>query len=330
MNASSDPPKVTTMRSPLLSRTALVVNEASRTGAARSAHAETLIRAAQGRWGRLSLHPAGTGQGLAAALDEALAGAPDLLVVGGGDGTLALAADKVAGTGVVLGVLPLGTANDAARTLGVPRDLAGAVDTLISGEVVDIDLGRADGRAFLNVASVGLSVGVTERLRPGLKKRLGPLAYPVATLGAYRTHVPFAARLEFPDGDHPTLELDDLLQVGVGNGRHHGGGTTVSPTASIDDQRLDVYAIQRGRARDHVSIARLLKDGTFVEHERVRHLTTTAVRLVTDPPMPVNLDGEVVATTPLTFGVDRDAVHVVVPRGGTAARLDRPVGRRHR
>ncbi len=317
------------MRSPLLSRTALVINEASRTGAARSAYAESLIRAAQGRWGRLSLHPATTGRGLAAALDDALATGPDLLVVGGGDGTLALAAEKVAGTGVVLGVLPLGTANDAARTLGLPRDLPGAVDTLISGEVVDVDLGRADGRAFLNVASVGLSVGVTERLGPVLKKRLGPLAYPVATLAAYRAHTPFSARLEFPDGDHPTLALHDLLQVAVGNGRHHGGGTTVSPTASIDDQRLDVYAIERGRARDHVLIARLLKDGTFVDHERVHHLTTTAVRLVTDPALPVNLDGEVVAATPLTFGVEHNAVHVVMPRGGAAARLDRPQ-RRHR
>lgn len=324
------------MRSPLLSRVALVVNQASRRGDAQAAYAESLIRAAQGSGSRstegrsrLTLHPATEGPGLPAALDAALATGPDLLVVGGGDGTLALAADRVAGTGVVLGVLPLGTANDAARTLGLPRDLPAAVDTLISGRVVDVDLGRAGDRAFLNVASVGLSVGVTERLRPGLKKRLGPLAYPVATLAAYRAHEPFAARLEFPDGDHPTLELDDLLQVAVGNGRHHGGGTTVSPTASIDDQRLDVYAIVRGRTRDHVSIARLLKDGSFVEHERVHHLTTPRVRLVTRPGLPVNLDGEVVTRTPLTLGVERNAVHVVVPQDSAAATLDGPQRRRH-
>jgi len=188
--------------------------------------------------------------------------------------------------------------------------------------VVDVDLGRVDGRAFLNVASVGLSVGVAEALTPGLKRRLGPLAYPVATFRAYRRHRPFTARLEFPRGDHEPLELDDLLQVAVGNGRHYGGGNTVAPNAGIDDHLLDVYAIVRGRLREHVSIARLLRDGSFIEHDAVHHVTTRAVRLVTDPPLGVNLDGEVATTTPALFEVERNALHVVVPQGSRAAVLD--------
>lgn len=312
-------PRVRPHAIPLLSRTALVINLASRGGAPRATFAESLIRAAQGRWGRLSLHPATDGRGLGPALEDALTTGPDLLVVGG-DGTLARAADAVAGTGVVLGMLPLGTAKDATRALGLPRDLPGAVHALISGQVVDVDLGRADGRALLDVASIGLSAGVAERLSPDLSRRLGPLAHPVTTLASYRTHQPFAARLEFPDGDHPTLELCDLLLVAVANGRHHGGGTTGSATAPIDCQHLDVYAVERGRARDHVSIARRLRDGTFVEHARVRHLTTTAVRLLTEPAMPVDVDGEVVAGTPLTFGVEAGRRAV----GGAPGRWGRP------
>ena len=299
---------------------AVVVNSGARRGALAYDEAVTQLEA-EGVPVR-SAHAVGSGAELVEVLDRVVADAPDLLVVGGGDGTVGCAAARVAGTGTTLGVLPLGTANDFARTLGVPDDVASACAALATGDVVDVDLGRLDGRSYLNVASVGLSVGVTEALSPRLKRRLGPLAYPVATLRAYRRHRPFAARLVFPDGDHDTLELEDLLQVAVGNGRHYGGGNAVSPTAGIDDHLLDVYVITRGRLREHVSIARLLKDGSFVDHDRVVHVTTRAVRLETDPPMPVNLDGEVVATTPGTFTVDRNALHVVVPAGSTAAVLD--------
>jgi len=305
-----------------LQRAVLVVNAASRRGAAAATEAATLLRRAG--YADLLVRPVRSGSELARTIDRAVASGPDLLVVGGGDGSLSCAADRVAGTDVVLGVLPLGTANDFARTLEVPADLPGAVEALSSGRVVDVDLGRVDGRAFLNVASLGLSVAVTERLTPGLKRRLGPLAYPAATAAAYRSLTSFDARLEFPGSDHPDLELTDLLQVAVGNGRHYGGGNAVAPNASIDDHLLDVYAIERGTWRDHVSIARFLKDGTFVEHERVHHLTTRAVRVSTDPGLPVNLDGEVVARTPADFTLERNAVRVVVPHDSRAADLDEP------
>lgn len=296
----------------------LVVNGASRRGreAIDLAHDRLVAAGATVR-----VHPVDAA-GLDAALDAAMASSPALLVAGGGDGTIGAAAGRVAGTGTVLGVLPLGTANDFARTLAIPDLLDDAVRTVVSGRVVDVDLGRAGDRPFLNVASMGLSVGVTARLTPGMKRRLGAAAYPMATLLAYRGHRPFSARIEFPDGDHPTLEIDDLLQVAVGNGRHYGGGLTVAPGAGIDDGTLDVYAIEKGRVRDHVSIARLLKQGDFVEHERVHHAVTTAVRVVTSPTQPINLDGEVVTATPLTFRVERNALRVVVPADSRAARWD--------
>jgi YegS/Rv2252/BmrU family lipid kinase len=271
-----------------------------------------------------AVHRVRSGADLTGALDRVLADAHDLVVVGGGDGTVSYAAGRVAGTNVMLGVLPLGTANDFARTLEIPNSLAEACTTVAEGKVVDIDLGRANGEPFLNVASVGLSVAVTEALSPRLKRHIGPLAYSIATVRAYTRHKPFRARLEFPDGDHEPLELEDLLQVAVGNGRHYGGGNTVSPTAGIDDHTLDIYAILAGPLREHVSIARLLKDGSFIKHDRVYHLTTRSVRLVTDQPLPVNLDGEIATTTPTDFTVQRNAVHVVVPQSSTSALFDGP------
>jgi len=269
-----------------------------------------------------AVHLVRSGADLASTLDTVAADGHDLVVVGGGDGTVSFAAGFFAGTGTVLGVLPLGTANDLARTLDIPANLDAACVALADGKVVDIDLGRANGQPFLNVASVGLSVGVTESLSPRLKRRLGPLAYGVAAIRAYARHKHFRARLEFPEGDHEPLELENMLQVAVGNGRHYGGGNAVSPTAGIDDHTLDIYAIPGAPLREHVRIARLLKDGSFVERDGVYHLTTQRVRLVTEPPMPVNLDGEIATATPVDFTIDRNAVHVVVPQNSTAARLD--------
>lgn len=303
--------------SPATERVAVVVNTAARSGA----RVLPLVREAlRGVAEEVVVRPVDGGAELEAALAAAMAGEPDLLVVGGGDGTIGCAAAMVAHTPTTLGVLPLGTANDFARTLEIPSQLTAAVDTLLTGKVVDVDLGRVDGRAYLNVASVGLSVAVTQRLTPGLKQRLGRFAYPVATLGAYRSHRPFAARLELEDGE--VLELCDLMQVAVGNGRHYGGGLTVAPNASIDDHLLDVYAVEQGRLRDHLSLARLLRTGQLVEHERVHHVTARSMRLVTDEVLPINLDGEIAASTPATFAVDRNALHVVVPTHSRAARMD--------
>lgn len=300
---------------------AVVINAGSRRAASYELAVDAMRKAGVPISG---VHLVQSGTDLAGTFDRVLADGHDLLVVGGGDGTLSYAAGRVAGTDVTLGVLPLGTANDFARTLEIPNNLAQACATVAGGKVVDIDLGRANGEPFLNVASVGLSVAVTEALSPRLKRYLGPLAYSIATLRAYARHTPFRARLEFPEGDHQPLELGDLLQVAVGNGRHYGGGNTVSPTAGIDDHLLDIYAILAGPLREHVSIARLLRDGSFIKHDRVYHLTTRRVRMVTDQPLPVNLDGEIATTTPTNFAVQRNAVHVVVPQSSMSASFDGP------
>jgi diacylglycerol kinase (ATP) len=300
----------------------LVVNSASRTGQAD-------FEAAQQRLTELGLSLAG-----AFAVDDpadlpgivtgAIEDGARLVVLGGGDGTVSLVAPVLAGTDAVLALLPTGTANDLARTLQLPTDLASACATVLDGKVVDVDLGIVGDDYFVNVASVGLSVGVTEALSPGLKRRVGSLAYPIAALRAYRRHRPFRATLEFPDGDHETVELDDLLQVAVANGRFYGGGNVVAPDAGIDDQLLDVYAIPRGTARQRLQVARHFVSGAFTERDHVLHLTTRAVRLTTQPGLPVNVDGELSASTPVLFGLLRNGLKVMVPQTSAAAELDEP------
>jgi len=246
----------------------------------------------------------------------------ETLILGGGDGTVSSVVDFLADHEVVLGLLPLGTANDFARTLGIPDDVQGACETIAKGKVVDVDLGLAGSNYYVNVASAGLSVGVTQALSPWMKRRAGVLAYPMAAIKAFLNHEPFSARLTFPEGDHEPVEHERLLQVAVGNGRFYGGGMVVAPDSGIDDRSLDVYAIELGRHRDLFGVARYLKSGDFIRSEAVSQYRTPRVRLETEPELPINIDGEVVAMTPQDFSVAHNALKVLVPHSSTAAKRD--------
>ena len=245
-----------------------------------------------------------------------------LLILGGGDGSVSSVVDFLAHRDVVLGLLPLGTANDFARTLGIPAEVEKACETIAEGKVVDVDLGLAGDNYYVNVASIGLGVEATQALSPWLKKGVGPLAYPVAAVRAFLRHEPFSARLTFPEGDHEAVEFGRLLQVAVGNGRFYGGGMVVAPQSGIDDRRLDSYAIEMGRHRDLIGVARYLKSGDFIRNESVGHFRTQRVRLETEPDLPINIDGELVARTPQGFSVARNALKVIVPPESTSARRD--------
>lgn len=248
----------------------------------------------------------------------------DLLVLGGGDGTVSAVVDELAHHDAALAVLPLGTANDFARTMEIPDDVQEACATVAHGKLVDVDLGLAGHNYYANVASVGLASGVTHELSSRLKKFAGPLAYPLATAKALTKHHRFGLRLTFPDGDHEPVEADGLLQVAIGNGRFYGGGNVVAPGSGIDDRMLDVYTIEQGRFRDLANVAYHFKSGAFVNADAARHYRTRAVKVETDRRLAVNLDGEIEQHTPQDFVVAENALHIVVPQDSTAAEHDGP------
>ncbi|MGC3996813.1 MAG: YegS/Rv2252/BmrU family lipid kinase [Anaeromyxobacter sp.] len=255
-------------------RTVLLVNAAARRGQALFERArEELVRAG---FLLAAAEALDDPEALPERLREALRSGAERVVVGGGDGTQSAAAAVLAGTGVPLGVLPMGTGNDLARGLGLPiHDLRAAARALAAGEVRDIDLAEVNGRPFLNAAAAGLAAAVTRRLHGGLKRTAGPLAYPVASAVAAAEARPFRVRLgvDGEQGEH------EALQVLVGNGRYHGGGHLVAPDARLDDHRLDVYVVEaaagaegEARLRD---LARLARYGARLL--RGRHLEDPAV-----------------------------------------------------
>ena len=307
-----------------IQRAALIVNTRSRSGQKAFFKAHERLRALGVPLG--ATHAVQDPDRLPETIREVLKqpGTPhDLIILGGGDGTVSSVADYLVGREEVLGLLPLGTANDFARTLGMPFDVEEACDEAIaSGKVVDVDLGLAEENYYVNVASVGLSASVAHSISPTLKKQVGALAYPVAVTQSLFQHEPFHARISFPEGDHEPVECDRLLQVAVGNGRFYGGGLVVAPDSGIDDRYLDVYAMEFGNPLELLGVARGLRSGHFVESKLVSHYRTKKVLLETEPELPVNIDGELVADTPQTFSLAPNALKVLVPRNSSAARLD--------
>ena len=302
-----------------MKRATLVVNALSRSGEQDFSEASELLRSlgVPIEEGYALRDPSRLPETVRRAVSEGA----DLVVVGGGDGSVSSVVDFLVESETVLGLLPLGTANDFARTLGIPSDVQSACKTIAHGAVVDVDLGLAGEDYFVNVASVGLGVEVTEALSPRLKKRAGALAYPVAATKAFFSHRPFSATLTFPNGDHPPASFERLLQVAVGNGRFYGGGLAVAPGAAIDDRSLDVYAIELGRPRDMVGVMRYLRSGEFIHQEGVHYYATGAVRVETDPPLPINIDGEIVDRPPETFSLAAGALNVLVPERSEIALL---------
>jgi diacylglycerol kinase (ATP) len=126
---------------------------------------------------------------------EAVASGSRLVVVGGGDGTISSVVDHFADRAVVLGILPLGTGNSFARTLGIPVSLDDAIDVITDGKVVDVDLGMVGSDYFANVATIGFSAEVARRVSRLLKRHLGVFAYCLAGVQALVAHRSFVCRV---------------------------------------------------------------------------------------------------------------------------------------
>lgn len=233
----------------------------------------------------------------------------DCVVVCGGDGTISAAARGLMETGLPMGILPIGTANDLARTLAIPTDLMRAADVIISGLTRKIDVGTVNGHAFFKVASIGLSADLARNLRPETKRRWGRLGYAVAAIRALATARPFTSRITIKG---ETIEVRSM-QIAVGNGRHYGGGNVVAHDAAIDDGHLDLYSLEVESVWKLALMAPSFRLGAHGAWAEVRTARCVTFDVETRKPRPVNADGELVTFTPARFHVHPAAVRVYAP-----------------
>jgi YegS/Rv2252/BmrU family lipid kinase len=237
------------------------------------------------------------------------AGAVDRVVVGGGDGTLGAATQSLVDTGLPLGILPLGTANNVARTLGIPDDFDRALDIAVGDVQRRIDVGAVNGRCFLTTASFGLSVAITEELTSDVKARWGRLAYVWSAARVVRRAKPLRVQIRWPGGELATR----TVQVVVGNGRYYGTALQVADDAAIDDHALDLYSIEVRHWWQLLALGPALKRGTHGKRDAVHTARAREFKIVTATPCAIDADGELIAETPATFRVLPDALTVFAP-----------------
>jgi lipid kinase YegS len=240
------------------------------------------------------------------------AGEVDLVIAAGGDGTLNEVVhglmDLSTGARPVLGVVPLGTANDFATGCGIPLDPEEALALCMEGTAAPVDVGKANEHWFLNAASAGFGAEVTATTSPDLKRLLGPVAYTVmGAILAINVHQ-----------YHGTLTLPDREITGsgpvaiVGNGRQTGGGVQVAPRAYIDDGLLDVLVVRHIPATALLTAARELQQ-LSPEGEYISYWQTPWVEVHPDEVVPVNLDGEPMEFSSVRYEAVPRAIRVIVP-----------------
>lgn len=286
-------------------RAVLVVNPGSRSGDDLVLGAEALLK--ERGLTLTGVHVIDGDAG--AAVDAALADDPDLLVLASGDGTLSQVVGRLAHRDTVLGILPTGTTNNFARTLGIPVTIDAALDVLAQGKVADVDLGTLDGRHFANVAALGVSVSIAQSVSDRLKRMLGRGAYAIEGLRCLVQHRPIEVTVETEQGSFSY----GTHEVIVANGRFHAG-TLIAPDLSADDHHLVIFHL--GDRRRHALLRslvlfalhrpRTLQEGNFVRVQRARIITT--------PPQDLEVDGEIRGRTPVELGIDVDALRVLVPQ----------------
>ncbi|HSF47959.1 MAG TPA: lipid kinase [Burkholderiales bacterium] len=245
----------------------------------------------------------------------------DLVILGGGDGTMNAGASALLETGLPLGILPLGTANDLARTFGIPREITAACAIILERRLHRVDLGCVNGVHFFNVANIGLGVRVAHSLSSELKRRWGVFAYFRAVMRAIREHKPFTATIRC-GGRQERLRT---IQIAIGNGRHYGGGMTIAAQAAIDDGLLHLYSVKPVPWWRLPAIAVALRRGE--EREAVERFAGKQIEIETRKPMTVCADGEMATRTPARFQVIEKALQVCVPAAYAGLTRDYAVAR---
>lgn len=286
-------------------RALLIVNEKSRSGSG------SLDQICDGlrRAGVTPLHRTCGSREQLSALIAKEGPEADIVIVGGGDGTLNAAAAGLVQARRPLGILPLGTANDLARTLGLPTDIDQAIEVVGARKTRLIDVGLVNDLMFFNVASLGLSAQLVEELTGDIKRRFGKLGYAFAGMRVLARGRPFHA--EILTGGRKIRSY--TLQVAVGNGRYYGGGNIVEETASIDDEDLRLYSLEFLHAWRIILMFHSFRSGTHGAMKDVLMLRGDRFEVRTRRPRPVNADGEIITQTPAVFRVLPKAIEVIVP-----------------
>ena len=232
----------------------------------------------------------------------------EVIIAAGGDGTLNEVVNGIGGAPVRLGILPVGTMNVFATELGIPQgNLERAWSIIEQGNVVEVDLPKANDTHFIQLAGVGLDAEVVRKTTADSKKALGPLSY-LLTLVQVAAHKPSRVVLEAEGG-----RIREGSFALIGNGRLYGGPFPVFQRASLFDGLLDVLVFQNQSHWDVVRYFQAIAFGTHPQLPDVEYFQTSTLRVTSSGDVPVELDGEVAGMLPCLFSVSSQKLRVLAP-----------------
>ena len=284
----------------------LIVNTHSRTGAEVFAEAVELLELAGIELvGKLAItDPADVQHAVREAVDEA-----PMVIVGGGDGTLSSTIDFFKDKDTVFALLPLGTANSFARSLGIPLDLPGAVEVISNGMPRRIDLGCINGDYFGNSAAIGLSPLIAKTVPHKLKRYLGRIGYGLWAAKVGVRFRPFKLTIDYGHAQSRVW----ATEVRIANGGYFGGVELVEG-AEVDSGEIIVQIVTGKSQRNLVSswVSNMLKLRNRDQWQA--EIRARDIRLATEPVMDVTIDGELSTKTPIHVSIVPDAVVIAAPR----------------
>jgi diacylglycerol kinase (ATP) len=298
----------------------LIVNPRSGTDSASDA-LEVMNARLRARVGMLDIvMTVGEGDATAAAA-QAVRDGVDHLFVGGGDGTLNEVLNGVASVpdglpAVRFGVIPLGTGNDFATALGIPDEVEAAIAQLFDGRAVAVDVGRVNGRAFVNVSAGGFIAEVSDAVNPQLKTIAGKFAYLLGGAQVMLNYEPVRATIRILGS---TTERT-LHTFAVCNSQLVGGGSLIAPQAQMDDGRLDVCLIEAMSTVDFLALLRRVSNGEHLDDERVTYVQADRVEIDFARRIKINTDGQVLEAERCEYDL--------LPRAATFLGYRSPAARR--
>lgn len=231
------------------------------------------------------------------------------IVVIGGDGTQTAAVSELAHTDSVLAVVPAGTGNSFALSLGITADVDEAIETIAAGKEIRVDAGIVNGTYFANFATIGVIAEAANRTVKPLKRIVGPIAYGLAALGPLLRRKPFEMRVKWP-GNSLTLQTHQAI---VASGRYFGW-EPLTPNASVRDGDLAFFAAAGTTPADAIVTNAALLRGKHTNLEGAHYFSAERVTIKTVPRQPVNIDGHAFGKTPATFEIAPKALRVLVPQ----------------
>lgn len=228
----------------------------------------------------------------------------------GGDGTIYEVLNGIKGKKVILGILPSGTGNDFARSIGLPKDIKKCIEVLKSANTERVDIGKVNNRYFINIASVGIDAEITKETEKYKKYFKGTSAY---ILGVFKV-------LTKSTSKKVTLIIDgkkfirDIELIAIGNGKYYGGGMKINPWAELGDGKLDICLVNK---INRIKLATLFPTVFRGKHTKIKDVESfqgSNIKIISKNPILLNADGDIIGTTPAHISLEKKSIEIIFPK----------------